>query len=200
MPDVQTLVSTAILKHPSVREVRLAGARARGNASPLSDWDFEIDASDPQAVADSLPSLVQPLHPIAAQFDRLAYTTNYMLILHGPIKIDLLFPNLPWVKLPPWEVTRETLGAVDAHFWDWILWLASKSEKHQDETVAVQLELMDRHLLRPLGAIKTPESLDCAVRMYRQLRSGAERRFDVRVAREAQDAVTPALQAVGYDL
>jgi hypothetical protein len=197
--DVPSRVRAALTQHPSVRDVRLAGSRAKGCASPLSDWDFEIDSPDSRAVVDALPLLVQPLEPIVAQFDRLAHTTNYMLLLRGPVKIDLLFPDLPWTKLPPWEVSRDTLSTIDAHFWDWILWLASKVEK-QDAGVAHRYELMSRHLLAPLGVKVMPASIEDAIRLYRDARAGLEKEFGIESPREAEHEVCAGLRTVGYNV
>lgn len=192
-----TKVRAALTQHLFVREVRLAGSRARGCPSPLSDWDFEIDSDDPRAVADALPTLVQPLEPIIAQFDRLSYTTNYMLLLRGPIKIDLIFPDLPWTKLPPWVVSRDTLTAIDAHFWDWIFWLASKVEKN-DAGVPHQYELMSRHLLAPTGGTEMPNSIEAAVRMYREARSTRESEYGIESPRDAEHEVVSGLQKAGF--
>ena len=199
MDNVPTRVRAALARHPSVREVRLSGSRANGCPSSLSDWDFEIYSPNPRAVTEALPVLVQPLEPIASQFDRLAYTTNYMLLLRGPVKIDLLFPDLPWVKLPPWEVSPDTLAPIDAHFWDWILWLASKVEK-RDAGVAHQYDLMYGHLLSPLGAKHVPASIDDAIRFYRASRSDREKEFGIESPREAEHEVCAGLRNAGYNL
>jgi hypothetical protein len=199
MADLSDRVRAALTKHPSVRDVRLAGSRAHGCSSPLSDWDFEIDASNPLAVADALPSLVQPLDPIVGQFDRLAYTTNYMLLLRGPVKIDLILPDLPWTKLPPWEVSRDTLPAIDAHFWDWTLWLASKVEK-RDAGVAHQYNLMSRHLLASLGAKIVPTSIEDAIQLYRNARSEREKEFRIESPRESEQEVCEGLRNAGYNV
>jgi hypothetical protein len=197
--DVPSRVRAALAQHPSVREVRLAGSRATGCALPLSDWDFEIDSPDPRAVVDALPLLVQPLEPIVAQFDRLAYTTNYMLLLHGPVKIDLIFPDLPWPKLPPWEVSRDTLPDIDGHFWDWILWLASKVEKNAD-AVPDQFDLMSRHLLAPLGAKSVPASVEDAIQLYRDARAMRENDFGIELQRDAEHEVCAGLRNAGYNV
>ncbi len=199
MDDVPTQVRAALTQHPSVRDVRLAGSRAKGCPSPLSDWDFEIDSPDPRAVVDALPLLVLPLEPIVAQFDRLAYTTNYMLLLRGPIKIDLLFPDLPWTKLPPWEVSRDTLPDIDAHFWDWILWLASKVSK-RDAGVPHQYDLMSLHLLSPLGAKSVPASIEDAIRLYRDARAVREKEFGIESQRDAEHEVCAGLRNAGYNV
>jgi len=195
--DVATRVRAALTEHPSVREVRLAGSRAKGCPTPLSDWDFEVHAAEPRAVAAALPALVQPLEPIVAQFDRLAHTTNYMMLLRGPVKIDLLFPNLAWTKLPPWEVSRDTLPDIDAHFWDWILWLASKVEK-QDAGVSYQYDLLSRHLLAPLGSPKIPTSIEDAIHLYRETRAVRENDLGIESPRDAEREVCAGLRNAGH--
>lgn len=49
-----------------------------------------------------------------------------MLVVAGPVKIDLIFEGVPHAREPAWTVDASTLAGIDAHFWDWTLWLASK--------------------------------------------------------------------------
>ncbi len=57
--------------------------------------------------------------------------------LPGAVKADL-FPGLP--PRPPAgplpEVTATALPAIDAHFWDWALWLGAKRQHGRDALVA----------------------------------------------------------------
>ena len=54
-----------------VSEVRPVGSRARGDPTPLSDWDYEVDVTDFEAVAAELPGAVAPLGPLAVFWDPL---------------------------------------------------------------------------------------------------------------------------------
>ena len=85
-----------------IERVELAGSRARGTATALSDWDFVVTATDFEAVRDALPSLTEALRPVVAQWDRLSRNWCYMLILRGPAKVDLIFGQ-PHPVASPWR-------------------------------------------------------------------------------------------------
>jgi hypothetical protein len=145
------------------------------------------------ALSESLPKLLAPLEPIVEQWDRLSETWCWMLILRGPVKIDLIFPDEPHAEEGPWEPGPETLAGIDGHFWDWMLWLRGKEAAGKTEQVASELQKLFEHLLGPLGAEAPPSSVDQAVASYRAARGRAERRFGRRVSRELEQAVAPSL-------
>jgi hypothetical protein len=191
--DLAASVKAALLPHPHVRAVELVGSRATGSPTRLSDWDFEVETDDFGAVARELPSLVAELEPLAQQWDRISAYPCYMLMLRGAVKVDLIFPGEPYESPPPWTVTAETIDGIDRHFWDWILWLASKREKRQDELVHRELAKMSEHLLRPLGADRVPGSIEAAIESYRFARDEREREFGMEVSRRLEREVLPAL-------
>jgi hypothetical protein len=191
--DLVASVRAALLPHPHVRAVELVGSRATGSPTRLSDWDFEVETDDFGAVARVLPEVVSALEPLAQQWDRISEYPCYMLMLSGQVKVDLIFPGEPYESLPPWTVTAETLDGIDRHFWDWILWLASKREKGQDEVVRRELAKMSVHLLRPLGVDRVPGSIESALESYRSARDEREREFGVEVSRRLEHEVLHAL-------
>jgi hypothetical protein len=191
--DLAASVKALMLPHPHVRAVELVGSRATGAPSRLSDWDFEVETDDFNAVAPELPSMVAGLEPLAQQWDRISEYPCYMLMLRGAVKVDLIFPGQPYESLPPWTVSAETLEGIDRHFWDWILWLASKREKGQDEVVRRELAKMSVHLLRPLGVDRVPGSIESALGSYRSARDEREREFGVEVSRRLEHEVLHAL-------
>lgn len=65
-------VAHALAAEASIQRVELTGSRATGMTTPLSDWDFMVTTTEFQAVRDALPSLVSPLRPVVAQWDRLS--------------------------------------------------------------------------------------------------------------------------------
>jgi len=65
--DLGTRVPELLEQHPSVRRVALAGSRAGGTATPLSDWDFSVETDDLAALSQALPELTGPLDPLAEQ-------------------------------------------------------------------------------------------------------------------------------------
>lgn len=188
----QRVIAT-VAPHLSVRSVRLVGSRAEGRATPRSDWDFLIDTDDFPTVAADLPALCAPLDPIAQQWDPLSSCWCWMLILHGPTKIDLIFAKQPHRPEPPWEPTRDNLPAIDRHFWDWMLWLGGKEVSGAQDIIVSELEKLFRHLLAPLGVGQRPASVAAAVAAYRDARGRAERRFGLQVPRELESEVASTL-------
>jgi len=183
--------------HDAVRSVRLVGSRAEGGATALSDVDLLVDA-DLDALEPDLAGLVAPLEPLASQWDRLSEEASYfMLIVPGGIKVDLVF-DVPPTNEPPWQVSAATLPGIDAHFWDWILWLGGKQLGGRDELVASMLGgIMFEHLLGPLGVERPPATIDRAVRAYLAARDVREAELGVTIGRELQEAVLPRLRAAG---
>jgi hypothetical protein len=192
-PDIPAAVSAALLSHPGVRRVQLVGSRATGTAVPLSDWDFRVESDHFAALAADLPDLTVSLEPLAEQWDRLSPHQCYMLILRGPVKIDLLFLDQPHQPEPPWRADAETLPNIDRHFWDWALWLAAKRQAGKDELVRSELEKMAEHLLAPMGVPDLPASLETAVDSYRAARDHLEARFNVTISRRLEREVWPFL-------
>jgi hypothetical protein len=148
-----------------VRSIELVGSRATGEARPESDWDFRVEARDFDAVAAALPALLAPLEPLAQQEE-------------------------PHVREPPWVPSAENLGAIDAHLWDWLLWLRSKG----DDLVAAELEKLFVHLLRPLGVERVPTSVADAVELYRPARDAAAARLGCVVPLALEAEVARALR------
>jgi predicted nucleotidyltransferase len=195
--DLGEYVAAVVGGHASVISVELVGSRARGEAKALSDWDFEVEASDFRSVEDALPELVAPLEPLAQQWDRLSDHACYMLMLRGIGKVDLIFEE-PWESSPPWEVSAETLRRIDDHLWDWTIWLAAKDQAGKQELVASELRKMHEHLLGPLGVESIPTSIGDAVAVYIKARAEAEERLGMAVPRAVEDEVRRLLEAGGY--
>ena len=114
-------------------------------------------------------------------------------MLRGPVKIDLIFSDVPHTLEPPWTVNAATLEGIDAHFWDWVLWLSSKDARSKQEVVARELEKLFGHILAPLRVGEQPASIDEAVAAYRSARARVEDARGVAVSRELEDEVAPAL-------
>ena len=190
---IDEAVVAAVSPHPAVERIELVGSRAEGRETRWSDWDFGVRASDFPAIAEALPGLLAPLEALVEQWDRLSEHQCWMLILRGPVKVDLIFAEEPHEIEPPWEPGPDTLGGIDGHFWDWMLWLRSKEAAGKDELEAAELEKLFGHLLAPLGVEACPASVAEAVSAYRKARNHAEQRFGVPVSRELENAVAPAL-------
>ncbi len=189
----------ALEHHPAVRSARLAGSRSRGETpTPLSDWDIEVETDDCPTVAADLPALVGVLQPLAQQWDPYGPDTCYMLMLPEGIKVDLIFPEVPNEVGPPWDPRPDTLELIDRHFWDWILWLGSKILRGEADGVQAQFELMWEKLLGPLGVSEIPSSLEGAIARYKAARAELERRLEIEVPRDVEDAVLAALGRAGF--
>ncbi|WP_067459205.1 nucleotidyltransferase domain-containing protein [Actinomadura macra] len=184
-------IAGSVLAHPTVRQVELAGSRARGTATELSDWDFHVFVEDFGHIASDLPELARPRNPLAAQWDPLGDVASYLLIFPGPTKIDLLFPDVPRRSNPPWRAGPDTLAAMDAHFWDWTLWLVSKRRRGMTDRVRGELLRMSRHILEPLGIPSVPPSLEEAVARYIRARDRLETRYGLRLPRQLEQEVLP---------
>ena len=177
-----------------MRTIVLAGSRAEGRATVWSDWDFLVEAVEFSALAAALPGLLATLEPLVQQWDRLSREQCWMLILPGPEKVDLIFPAEPHALEPPWMPCADNLGAIDDHFWDWMLWLKGKETGGKRELVAAELRKLHGNLLGPLGAEAVPSSIGEAVAAYRAARERAECRFGRSVQREVETAVAPVLE------
>jgi Nucleotidyltransferase domain len=196
--DVVGRASKLLSSHPSVRSVRLVGSRAEGRATELSDFDLLVETDDFDRLRADLPRLLEPLAPLAAQWDRLSEEgACYMLMLPGAVKLDLIFARPPRLE-PPWEARADTLEGIDRHFWDWILWLGGKQLSGKHELVRAHLGgLMFEHLLRPVGVADRPGSISEALDGYLEARAKREREFGTRVPTELGDAVRARLHSTG---
>jgi hypothetical protein len=197
--DAASRVTRALESHPAIAAVRLVGSRERGDAGELADWDFAVDTEDFEAVARDLPTLVSSLRPLSQQWDRLSRHETYMLMLRGPTKVDLLFDE-PHELEPRWEVSAETLEAVDSHFWDWILWIAAKHWVGKQELVEREFAKMSSHLLRPMGVEESPDTVEEAITVHASGRREQENRLGVAVSDELEREVRRGLRRSGYDV
>ena len=179
--ELTVRVPEALLRHGAVEKVELVGSRAAGTAVTLSDWDFLVATDDFDAVAQALPQLVEPLCPLARQWDPLGEHPCYMLMLTGAIKVDLIFDRR-YEPAPRWVVTAQTLPRIDAHFWDWVLWLGAKRGAGKHDLFESELEKLSEHILTVLGVEERPASLEDAVGRYGSALRDAEERLGVKVS------------------
>jgi predicted nucleotidyltransferase len=114
-----------------------------------------------------------------------------------PGKVARDLPELVAPLQPPWEPSPANLAAIDAHFWDWTLWLGAKLLAEKMELVADELTKMQRHLLGPLGVLSPPTTVDDAVAKYRVVRDRLEGQWEVSVPRRLGDEVATALRGHG---
>jgi hypothetical protein len=195
--DVVDRVRAVLLLDPNVTGVELVGSRSIGTETALSDWDIQIAAVDFDELMAALPALTEKLRPLAAQWVRLSSRPVYMLILPGGIKVDLFADDRPRTSEPPWQAQSDNLNAIDAHFWDWILWLAGKQLRGQAELVHDECEKLYVHLLQPLGATAIPRTITFAVEEYLDLRVSAEYVAQVPVDPRLGEAVFSRLRDEG---
>lgn len=193
--DLEEQIVNVLQKHPAVRSIQLVGSRAESRATDQSDWDFCIRTDDFDALASELPQLFAPFAPLAQQWDRFGTYRCWMLMLPGPVKVELLFPDQPQEPKPPWVVSAENLAAIDRQFWDWTLWASGKEAAGKSDLVAAELQMLFDHLLAPLGAEQPSRSVADAIDNYRALRRRAEDRFDVQVPRRLEAEVVASLGA-----
>jgi hypothetical protein len=105
-----------------VTTVALGGSRERGTATELSDWDIYL-RGDPDGMVAMIPALVASFEPLTAFWEPLSEEAGYMVVMDGPVKIDVFPVGATRPIRPPWVLSADTLAAIDGHFWDWTLWL-----------------------------------------------------------------------------
>ena len=194
------LAISVVARHPAVTRVELAGSRSRGTHEKLSDWDFAIETSDFGSVARDLPTLVEPLDPLAAQWEPLGHFPVYMLLLRGPRKIEYLFLDHTQEASPPVKPSPEALPAIDAHFWDWIWWLSTKASVGSNDLVEQHLLKLYVHLLEPMGADTVPDSIEAAIRDFLVRRGELERRYGLEVSRALEAEVRGGIRRLGDEV
>ena len=120
-----------------------------------------------------------------------------MIVMDGPVKVDL-FPIRGSRQIqPPWVPAGDTLAAIDAHFWDWTLWLGSKWLRGERQLVADEPAKMHWFLLGPLGVASCPATLNEAVASYFGARAAASEAFRAVVDPELGRQVSEALRRHG---
>jgi predicted nucleotidyltransferase len=166
---------------PSIDAVSLIGSRSDEDPTPLSDWDLEIATDDFREAAIGIIEGAAALKPLAVFFDPLGTRPNLTVILDGPVKVDLIFPDVPFEAAPAWEATAETLTKIDWHFWDWTLWLAAKRLRGLDDLVDFSLEDQLHYVLEPMGVTEEPTSIEEAMDAYEAARKAKEAELGVSV-------------------
>lgn len=197
---MENLVGVAIAlvaKHPAVRRVEFAGSRSRGTHEELADWDFAVETSDFAAVAHDLPTLVAPLDPLAEQWEPMGHVPAYQVLLRGPTKVEYLFLEQTQDAMPPVTPSKETLAAINTHFWDWIWWLATKATAGRHDLVAEHLPALYGHLLRPMGVETVPENIEAAIQAFSARRDELERHYSLSVPRALEDEVRRGIRRIG---
>jgi hypothetical protein len=192
-PEVVKAVREALGASDVVSSVVLGGSRAAGSATELSDWDIYVEG-EPEEMMAEIPALVASLGPLAAFWEPLSEAAGYMVVMVGPTKIDVFPLGARRHIQPPWRLDAGSLPAIDAHFWDWTLWLGGKSLRGEWGLVADELDKMYRFLLAPVGVATAPTSLDEAVASYLRARQQAVDSLGVVVQGELGRQVSEALR------
>jgi hypothetical protein len=197
--DIGRIVPRLLMKHSGVKHVELTGSRLKNYATEWSDWDFLVKVTDFEVVSSALPTLTKSLKPLSHLWDPLAHHSIYMMILRGPVKIDLIFDR-PHQPKPPWTINSDTIAQVNSHFWDWILWIASKETRGMPDITTNEFKKMFAHLLVPLGCTRSPASVEEATREYLVALEKQESVLHVKVDPTLATEVTKGLRTMGFDL
>jgi hypothetical protein len=197
--DVVAVAIDVISDHPAVRSVTFAGSRSRGTHEELSDWDFAVETSNFEALAQDMPALVAALDPLGQQWEPMGHFPVYQVFLRGPIKIEYLFLDRTQDPLRTVEPAADTLPAINTHFWDWIWWLTTKASIGRTDLVAEHMTKLYSHLLRPIGVSSVPTSIGSAVEAFVARRDALEREFGVTVDRALEREVRQAIARVLAD-
>jgi hypothetical protein len=187
--DLVTFASELVAAHPAVDGVEFAGSRSRGTHHELSDWDFAVETPAFDAVARDMARLVAPLESLAQQWEPLGHFPVYQVLMRGPTKVEYLFLNERQDPVPPVRPSPETLGAINTHFWDWIWWLITKDAAGRQDLVTEHLPQLRAHLLRPMGIVEAPDSVDAAIAAFVARRDALEREYGIAIPRALEDEV-----------
>jgi hypothetical protein len=192
--DRVAAVKAALEAHPAVTSVELVGSRAGGEAHELSDWDLSVQTGDFDRLSSDLPALLAPVRPLAHFWDPYSNHHALMVILSGPMKLDVCFFDRPRSYDPPYGVRADNLAAIDRHFWDWILWTEQKRIGGKEDAVRESLELMYSHMLGPMGVEDEPKTVPAALAAYLAARGRLEQELDVTIDRTLEWEVLPVLR------
>jgi hypothetical protein len=121
----------------------------------------------------------------------------YQVLLRGPTKVEYLFLEHSQYAMPPVNPSKETLFAINTHFWDWIWWLATKATVGRQDLVAEHVTQLYGHLLRPMGVETVPESIGAAIRAFLARRDELERHCGLSVPRALEDEVRRGIRRIG---
>jgi hypothetical protein len=116
----------------------------------------------------------------------------YQVFLRGPTKVEYLFLDRSQDPLPPLEPTRDTLPAINTHFWDWIWWLTTKASIGRSDLVAEHMP----QLLRPMGISAVPATIESAVEAFVARRDALEQQFGISVDRALEGEVRQGIARV----
>jgi len=192
-PDAIRAIRETLGASQVVSSVVLGGSRARGRATELSDWDLYVEG-EPEGMMREIPARVASFGPLAAFWEPLSEEAGYMVVIDGPTKVDVFPLGARRQIQPPWRLNADSLPQIDAHFWDWTLWLGGKALRGEWSLVSDELDKMYRFLLEPVGVAVPPTSLDEAVLSYLRARQGAEDSLRVAVQPELGPQVSGALR------
>jgi hypothetical protein len=194
--DLVTVATGLLAGHPAVKSVEFAGSRSRGTHEQLSDWDFAVETTDFDAVAQDMPALVAPLDPLGQQWEPMGHFPVYQVLLRGPTKIEYLFLEHAQNPMPPLQPSGQTLPAINTHFWDWIWWLATKASIGRSELVAEHMPQLHAQLLRPIGISAVPTSIEYAINTFVARRNALEDEFAVSIDRALETEVLQGVDRV----
>jgi hypothetical protein len=197
--EVADLAISAVERHPSLIGVELAGSRARATHDDLSDWDIAVRTSDFNSIARDLPTLVEPLAPLGAQWEPLGHFPVYALMLRGPTVVEYLFLEQSQSARTPVRPSRESLPDINAHFWAWMWWLATKASVGRADLVEPHWPRLYSHMLEPMGASTSPVSIETAIHAFLGLRAKLERAYGLEVPRALESEVRDGIRRLGYD-
>jgi len=196
MDDWVTIATGLLADHPAVTSVEFAGSRSRGTHEELSDWDFAVETSDFDALARDLPALVVPLDPLSEQWEPMGHFPVYQVLLRGPTKIEYLFLDHSQQPVPPRKPSRDTLAAINTHFWDWIWWLTTKASIGRSDLVAEHMTQLHTQILQPLGVDTEPAGIESAIEAFVARRNALEQEHGVTVNRALEHEVRQGIERV----
>jgi hypothetical protein len=108
----------------------------------------------------------------------------------------LLSPELAAQAHAAIERSRDTLPAINTHFWDWIWWLTTKASIGRNDLVAEHMPQLYAQLLRPMGISAEPVNIESAVEVFVARRNALEEEFGISVDRALETEVRKGIDRV----
>jgi hypothetical protein len=98
--------------------------------------------------------------------------------------------------MPPVEPSKDNLATINAHFWDWISWLATKEAGGRHDLVLEHLPQLFGHLLQAMEAGRMPEGLHEAMQAFVARRDALELEYGTAVSRTLEREIRRGIHRI----
>jgi hypothetical protein len=119
-------------------------------------------------------------------------------MLRGPTKVEYLFLEQLQDAKPPVNPSKTPRPAINAHFWDWIWWIASKTAAGRHDLVLEHLPRLFRHLLQPMGVATVARHFAAAIRAFVTRRDAPEREYGISIPRALENEIQRGVARIAH--